>query len=134
MLIQSKIVFPTLFTIYLILLIIQKVKVAPSDWQAFATASIETLQLLWVTLISAVLSNFTGIDEAQYEIEHTSATKNIFTIILICLLSYGAMWAIFAEIAVIGRVAYFVSLSVGILIGLVSVLILTEREDTTTTI
>lgn len=31
---------------------------------------------------------------------------------LICLLAYGGMWAIFAEIAVIGRVAYFVALSV----------------------
>ncbi len=53
------------------------------------------------------------------------------TILLICLLSYGGMWAIFAEIAKIGRVAYFVSLSVGVLIALVSFLILTEKEEKT---
>jgi hypothetical protein len=127
---QSKIVFPTLFTIYLILLILQKVKVVPVDWQSFATTTIETLQLLWVTLIAAVLANFTGLEESAYEIEHHSPVKNILTLILICLLSYGAMWSIFVEIAAIGRVAYFVSLSVGILIALVSILILTEDEET----
>lgn len=96
---QSKIVFPTLFTIYLVLLILQKVKVAPPDWQAFATATIDTLQLLWVTLISAVLANFTGLDEKTYETTHESKTKNALTLVLICLLSYGGMWSIFAEIA-----------------------------------
>lgn len=127
---QAKIVFPTLFTIYLILLILQKVKVAPPDWQAFATASIETLQLLWVTLVSAVLTNFSSLDEKTYEIEHHSPTKNTLTLLLICLLSYGSMWAIFAEIAVVGRVAYFVSLSVGTLVALISMMILTEQEET----
>ena len=39
------------------------------------------------------------------------------------------MWAIFDEIAVIGRVAFFVALSVGVLIGLVSLMILTEDEE-----
>lgn len=39
------------------------------------------------------------------------------------------MWAIFVEIAVIGRVAYFVALSVGALIALVSFMILTEPEE-----
>jgi succinate dehydrogenase hydrophobic anchor subunit len=126
---QAKIVFPTLFTIYLILLIFQKVNVSPSEWQAFATASIDTLQLLWVTLISAVLTNFSGLDEKVYEVEHHSPVKNTLTLILICLLSYGSMWAIFAEIAVIGRVAYFVSLSVGILVAFVSMMILTEADD-----
>ena len=47
---QSKIVFPTLFTIYLILLLVQKVKLIPTDWQSYASAAIDTLQLLWVTV------------------------------------------------------------------------------------
>lgn len=126
---QAKIVFPTLFSIYLILLIIQKVKVSPAEWQAFATTSIDTLQLLWVTLISAILTNFSGLDEKTYEITHHSPVKNTLTIFLICLLSYGSMWAIFAEIAVIGRVAYFVSLIVGMLVAFISMMILTETED-----
>ncbi len=126
---QAKIVFPTLFTIYLILLIIQKVKVAPTEWQIMATTTIETLKLLWVTLISAVLTNFSGLDEKMYARENHSPTKNTLTLLLICLLAFGGMWAIFAEIAVIGRVAYFVSLSVGILIALVSIMILTENEQ-----
>jgi len=126
---QSKIVFPTLFTIYLILLIVQKVKVVPPEWQSYASATIDTLQLLWVTLISAVIANFTGLEESTYEIQHHSPIKNTFTLILICLLSYGGMWAIFVEIANIGRVAYFVSLSVGILIALVSIMILSEDDE-----
>lgn len=126
---QSKIVFPTLFTIYLILLIIQKVKLIPTDWQSYAAATIDTLQLLWVTLISAVLANFTGLDEKNYITTHHSPTKNSLTLILVCLLSYGGMWAIFSEIASIGRTAFFVSLSVGTLIGLVSMMILVEDEN-----
>lgn len=126
---HSKLIFPTLFTIYLILLILQKVKVVPVEWQSYATAAIDTLQLLWVTLISAVLTNFTGLKENAYEVEHTSPVANILTIALICLLAYGGMWAIFAEIAVIGRVAYFVALSVGALIALVSFMILTEPDE-----
>jgi uncharacterized membrane protein len=128
---QSKIVFPTLFTIYLILLIIQKVKVVTPEWQSYASAAIETLQLLWVTLISAVLANFSGLPENAYENTHHSKLSNSFTLILICLLSYGGMWAIFVEIAKIGRVAYFVSLSVGVLIALVSAMILTEEIEET---
>lgn len=126
---HSKLVFPTLFTIYLILLILQKVKVVPTEWQSYASAAITTLQLLWVTLISAVLTNFTGLRDDAYEVEHTGSWANIFTILLICLLAYGGMWAIFVEIAVIGRVAYFVALSVGVLIALVSFMILTEPEE-----
>jgi len=129
LLLHAKLIFPTLFTIYLILLIMQKVKVVPTDWQSYATSAIDTLQLLWVTLISAVLANFTGLPDNAYEIEHTSPWANTFTIILICLLSYGSMWSIFAEISVIGRVAYFVSLSVGVLIALVSFMILTEPDE-----
>lgn len=109
---QSKIVFPTLFTIYLILLILQKVKIVPMGWQTYATATIDTLQLLWVTLASAILANFTGLKEESYAVEHHSPVKNGLTLLLICLLSYTSMWAIFAEIASIGRVAYFVSLGV----------------------
>lgn len=67
---HSKLIFPTLFTIYLILLILQKVKVAPIEWRSYASAAITTLQLLWVTLISAVLTNFTGLKEDAYEVEH----------------------------------------------------------------
>jgi hypothetical protein len=126
---HSKLIFPTLFTIYLILLILQKVKVVPTEWQSYASASIETLQLLWVTLISAVLTNFTGLKDNAYEVEHTGIWANILTIMLICLLAYGGMWSIFVEIAVIGRVAYFVALSVGILIALVSFMILTEPDE-----
>lgn len=126
---QSKLIFPTLFTIYLILLILQKVKIVPTEWQSYASAAIETLALLWVTLISAVLANFTGVRDDAYEVTHDSTVANILTLILICLLSYGGMWAIFAEIASIGRVAYFVSLGVGILIAMVSMMILTEREE-----
>ncbi len=126
--IQSKIIFPTLFTLYLILLIVQKVKIVPPDWQSYASAAIDTLQLLWVTLISAVIANFNGVDETQYEVKKHLPLANIFTLFLICLLSYGGMWSIFAEIAVIGRVAYFVALSVGILIALVSMMILTEDD------
>ncbi len=126
---HSKLVFPTLFTIYLILLILQKVKVVPTEWQSYASAAITTLQLLWVTLISAVLTNFTGLRDDAYEVEHTGSWANIFTILLICLLAYGGMWAIFVEIAIIGRVAYFVALSVGVLIALVSFMILTEPEE-----
>lgn len=126
---HSKLIFPTLFTIYLILLILQKVKVVPVEWQSYASAAITTLQLLWVTLISAVLTNFTGLRDNAYEVEHTGSWANIFTILLICLLAYGGMWAIFVEIAIIGRVAYFVALSVGALIALVSFMILTEPEE-----
>lgn len=126
---HSKLIFPTLFTIYLILLILQKVKVVPVEWQSYASAAITTLQLLWVTLISAVLTNFTGLRDNAYEVEHTGSWANIFTILLICLLAYGGMWAIFVEIAIIGRVAYFVALSVGVLIALVSFMILTEPEE-----
>lgn len=126
---HSKLIFPTLFTIYLILLILQKVKVVPVEWQSYASAAITTLQLLWVTLISAVLTNFTGLRDDAYEVEHTGSWANIFTILLICLLAYGGMWAIFVEIAIIGRVAYFVALSVGVLIALVSFMILTEPEE-----
>ena len=126
---HSKLVFPTLFTIYLILLILQKVKVVPVEWQSYATAAIDTLQLLWVTLISAILTNFTGLKDDAYEVEHTGTWANILTILLICLLAYGGMWAIFVEIAIIGRVAYFVALSVGALIALVSFMILTEPEE-----
>ncbi len=126
---HSKLIFPTLFTIYLILLILQKVKVVPVEWQSYASAAITTLQLLWVTLISAVLTNFTGLRDDAYEVEHTGTWANIFTILLICLLAYGGMWAIFVEIAIIGRVAYFVALSVGVLIALVSFMILTEPEE-----
>jgi hypothetical protein len=129
LLLNSKLIFPTIFTIYLILLILQKVKVVPIEWQSYASSAIDTLQLLWVTLISALVANFTGLPENAYEIEHNSSLVNTLTIILVCLLSYGAMWAIFAEIAVIGRVAYFVSLSVGVLIALVSFMILTEPEE-----
>lgn len=127
--VQAKIVFPTLFTIYLILLIVQKVKIITPDWQAYATSAIETLQLLWVTLISAVLANFTGLPDSAYENTHHSKLNNSLTLLLICLLSYGGMWAIFVEIAKIGRVAYFISLSVGILIALVSTMILTEEVE-----
>jgi CDP-diglyceride synthetase len=126
---QSKIVFPTLFTLYLILLIIQKVKIVPMMWQAYATATIDTLELLWVTLVSAILANFTGLREEIYAIEHHSPVKNALTILLICLLSYASMWSIFAEIASIGRVAYFVSLGVGILVALVSFMVLTEEDE-----
>jgi hypothetical protein len=129
LLLHAKLIFPTLFTIYLILLIMQKVKVVPADWQSYATSAIDTLQLLWVTLISAVLANFTGLPDHAYEIEHESPWANTLTIILVCLLAYGSMWSIFAEIAVIGRVAYFVSLSVGVLIALVSFMILTEPDE-----
>lgn len=129
LLLNSKLIFPTIFTIYLILLILQKVKIAPTEWQSYAASAIDTLQLLWVTLISAIVANFTGLPENAYEVEHSSSLANALTIILICLLSYGAMWAIFAEIAVIGRVAYFVSLSVGVLIALVSFMILTEPDE-----
>lgn len=82
-----------------------------------------------MTLISAILTNFTGLKDDAYEVEHTSPTANILTIALICLLAYGGMWAIFVEIAIIGRVAYFVALSVGALIALVSFMILTEPEE-----
>jgi hypothetical protein len=75
------------------------------------------------------VANFTGLPENAYEVEHSSSLANTLTIVLICILSYGAMWAIFSEIAVIGRVAYFVSLSVGVLIALVSFMILTEPEE-----
>ena len=126
---HSKLILPTLSTIYLILLILQKVKVVPVEWQSYASAAITTLQLLWVTLISAVLTNFTGLRDDAYEVEHTGSWANIFTILLICLLAYGGMWAIFVEIAIIGRVAYFVALSVGALIALVSFMILTEPEE-----
>jgi hypothetical protein len=129
LLFHSKLVFPTLFTVYLILLILQKVKVVPTEWQSFATAAIDTLQLLWVTLISAILTNFSGLKENAYEVERASPVANILTIALICLLAYGGMWAIFVEIAVIGRIAYFVALSVGALIALVSFMILTESEE-----
>lgn len=129
LLLHSKVIFPTIFTIYLILLILQKVKVVPIEWQSYATSAIDTLQLLWVTLISAVVANFTGLPENSYEVELRSPLINTLTIILICLLSYGAMWAVFVEIAVIGRVAYFVSLSVGVLIGMVSCMILTEPDE-----
>lgn len=125
---QSKIVFPTLFTIYLILLILQKITIVPPNWQSYATATIDTLHLLWVTLVSAVLANFTGLDEKIYTITRDSKIKNILTLLFVCLLSYGGMWAVFAEIASIGRVAYFVSLGVGILIALVSMMILTEED------
>jgi uncharacterized membrane protein len=131
LLLHAKLIFPTLFTIYLILLVTQKVKVVPSDWQSYATATIDTLQLLWVTLGSAVLANFTGFPDEAYEVEHTSPLVNTLTIILICLLAYGGMWAIFAEIAVIGRGAYFVALSVGVLLALVSFMILTEPDTET---
>lgn len=126
---HAKLVFPTLFTIYLLLLILQKVKVVPSEWQAYATATIETLELLWVTVGSAVLANFTGLPDESYETKHHSPLANALTLLLICLLAYGGMWAIFVEIAVIGRVAYFVALSVGVLIALVSFMILTEPDD-----
>ncbi len=126
---QSKIIFPTLFTIYLLLLILQKTKIVPTDWQAYATAAIETLHLLWVTLASAVLANFNGVSEEQYQVKKHSPLANIITLVVVCLLAYGGMWAVFAEIAVIGRVAYFVALSVGILISIVSVMILVEEDN-----
>lgn len=129
---HAKLIFPTLFTIYLLLLIFTKVKVVPTEWSSYASSAIETLQLLWVTLISAVLANFTGLEEDSYEVEHDSAILNIATLLLICLLAYGGMWSIFVEISQIGRVAYFVSLSVGILIALVSMMILTEPEEVET--
>lgn len=129
LLLHAKLVFPTLFTIYLILLILQKVKIVPVDWQSYASSAIDTLQLLWVTLTSAVLANFSGLPEKSYETLHQSPLVNTFTIILICLLAYGGMWAIFVEIASIGRVAYFVALSVGMLIALVSFMILTEPDE-----
>lgn len=126
---HAKLIFPTLFTIYLLLLITQKIKVVPENWNSYASSAIDTLQLLWVTLTSAILANFTGLPEKNYEIEHQSSLLNTLTIILICLLAYGGMWAIFVEIASIGRVAYFVALSVGILIALVSFMILTEPDE-----
>lgn len=129
LLLHSKVIFPTIFSIYLILLILQKVKVVPIEWQSYASSAIDTLQLLWVTLISAIVANFTGLPENSYEIEERSPLINTLTIVLICLLSYGAMWAVFVEIAVIGRVAYFVSLSVGVLIAMVSCMILTEPDE-----
>lgn len=129
LLLHSKLIFPTIFTIYLVLLILQKVKVVPTEWQSYATSAIDTLQLLWVTLISAIVANFTGLPENSYEVEHDSRLTNTLTIVLICLLAYGSMWAIFVEIAAIGRVAYFVSLSVGVLIALVSFMILTEPDE-----
>jgi len=132
LLLHAKLIFPTLFTIYLLLLIFTKVKVVPTEWSSYASSAIETLQLLWVTLISAVLTNFTGLKEDSYEVEHDSAILNIATLLLICLLAYGGMWSIFVEISQIGRVAYFVSLSVGILIALVSMMILTEPEEVET--
>lgn len=126
---HAKLIFPTLFTLYLLLLITQKIKVVPENWNSYASSAIDTLQLLWVTLTSAILANFTGLPEKSYEIEHQSSLVNTLTIILICLLAYGGMWAIFVEIASIGRVAYFVALSVGILIALVSFMILTEPDE-----
>ncbi|MCB9807264.1 hypothetical protein H6768_05300 [Candidatus Peribacteria bacterium] len=42
------------------------------------------------------------------------------------------MWAVFVEISPIGRAAYFVALSVGILIALVSMMILTEPDEENT--
>lgn len=128
---HAKIIFPTLFSIYLLLLIGQKVVVVPAQWRTEIGEIIEISQILWITLGSAVLANFLGLSEKTYEVEKNSRWGNIMTILLICLLSYGGMWAIFAEIAKIGRVAYFVSLSVGVLIALVSFLILTEKEEKT---
>ncbi|MCB9807265.1 hypothetical protein H6768_05305 [Candidatus Peribacteria bacterium] len=69
---HSKLIFPTLFTLYLLLLILSKVKVVPTEWESYASSAIETLQLLWVTLISAVIANFTGIKDDSYEVEHSS--------------------------------------------------------------
>ncbi len=129
LLLHSKVIFPTIFSIYLILLILQKVKVVPLEWQSYAGSAIDTLQLLWVTLVSAIVANFTGLPENSYEIEEQPPLINTLTIVFICLLSYGAMWAVFAEIAVIGRVAYFVALSVGVLIAMVSCMILTEPDE-----
>lgn len=126
---QSKVVFPTIFTLYLILLIIQKVKIVTPEWQSYASSAIDTLQLLWVTLVSAIIANFTGLPDNAYENSHHSKLSNSLTLILICLLSYAGMWAVFVEIAKIGRVAYFISLSVGILIALVSSMILTEESE-----
>ena len=82
-----------------------------------------------MTLASAVLANFSGLREDAYEITEHTPWVNIATLLLICLLSYGGMWAVFVEIAAIGRIAYFVSLSVGILIALVSCMILTEPDE-----
>lgn len=113
------------------MLIFQKTKIVPTDWQSYAASAIETLNLLWVVLVCAVLANFDGVPEEQYEVKKHSPVANIITLLIICLLAYGGMWAVFAEIAVIGRVAYFVALSVGILIALVSMMILTE-DDTQT--
>lgn len=126
---HAKIVFPTLFTIYLILLITQKLTIVTPIWRSYAGAAIETLQLLWVVLASAVLANFSGLPDKAYVTERSSFLINSGTIILICLLSYLSMWAIFNEIAVIGRVAYFVSLAVWVLIAMVSIMILTEPEE-----
>ncbi len=128
---HAKLIFPTLFTIYLLLLIIQKIKVVPEDWNSYASSAIDTLKLLWVTLASAVVANFTGLSEKTYEIEHRSPLVNTATIILICLLAYAGMWVIFVEIASIGRIAYFVALSIGILIAIVSFMILTEPDEET---
>ena len=128
---QSKIIFPALFTIYLILLILQKVSIVTPEWQSYASSAIDTLQLLWVTLISAVLANFTGLPDNAYQNIHHSKLNNSFTLILICLLAYVGMWTTFVEIAKIGRVAYFISLSVGVLIALVSAMILTEEAEET---
>lgn len=128
LLLQSKIIFPTLFTIYLLLLIMEKVTIVPEEWQSYASAAIETLQLLWVTLVSAVLANFSGVKEEQYQVKKHSPLAIIITLLIICALSYFGMWSVFAEIAVIGRVSYFVALSVGILIALVSMMILTEED------
>jgi len=129
LLLHSKLIFPTIFSIYLILLILQKVKVVPVEWQSYASSAIDTLQLLWVTLISALIANFTGLPENSYEVEHSSPLINTLTIGFVCLLSYGAMWAVFVEISSIGRVAYFVALSVGVLIAMVSCMILTEPDE-----
>ena len=127
--VHAKIIFPTLFTVYLILLIMQKVKIFGGDWQSYASAAIQTLQLLWVTLGSAVLANFSGLPDDTHEITQHSRWNNVFSLLLICILAFGGMWAIFAEIASVGRIAYFVSLGVGILIGIVGVMILTEEDE-----
>lgn len=134
--IHSKIVFPTILTLYLILLIVQKLQFITPEWRSYATITIENLQLLWVTLISAFISMFPWLPEEQYQIHYNSPLKNTLTVLFVCLLAYGGMWSVFLEISHFGQVAPYISLGVGMLIALISISILSEdiEPKNTTTI
>lgn len=126
---HTKVIFPAILGIYLILLILQRLTIVPDSWQPMVTTLLANNIFLWVTLGSAILANFPGMKNVDYSHEQISPAKNIGLLIFIVALAFIGAWWVSDETISLWKISYFVSLSTGALIMIVGVMILSEHEN-----